>query len=157
MTRIVRSVQYSADTISSKLSSGVIAGLVVEAVVAVLAAAAAFFFYRHWRAALTTPRTFYTPLHRSPGTTTATATGIAPSLETGSNPSSRRNDTSFQPLAAVGRSPQQLGNNGAVQDNISSHAASRSLDSRNVAEGVNSAGQPPNEVRKTPRDRLFCK
>jgi hypothetical protein len=107
----------TSQSAQNNLSSGAIVGLVVEAVVAVLAAAAAFFYYRRWRVALTTPHTSYFPLHRSPETTTATATGIAPSLETWSNPNSRRNDAPLQPLAAVGRSP-----NGAVQDNTSSQA-----------------------------------
>ncbi|KAG6378052.1 hypothetical protein JVT61DRAFT_13733 [Boletus reticuloceps] len=132
-------VPLSNNVISQyKLSSGAIAGLVVEGVIAVLAAAAAAIFYWRWRAALATPSSFYTPLYRSPETTTATATGIAPSLESRSNASSPRNNVSFHPLAAVGGPSQQLDNNTG-----SSHVAA--FDPRFVMEGMNSPGRAPNE------------
>ncbi|KAF8441355.1 hypothetical protein L210DRAFT_3536956 [Boletus edulis BED1] len=125
-----------------KLSSGAIAGLVVEGVIAVLAAAAAAIFYWRWRASLATPSSFYTPLYRSPETTTATGTGIAPSLVSRSNASSPRNNVSFHPLAAVGmpsQDSQQLDNNTTG----SSHVAA--FDPRSVMEGMHSPGRAPNE------------
>ncbi|KAF8135573.1 hypothetical protein EV363DRAFT_1320954 [Boletus edulis] len=93
------------------------------------------------RASLATPSSFYTPLYRSPETTTATGTGIAPSLVSRSNASSPRNNVSFHPLAAVGmpsQDSQQLDNNTG-----SSHVAA--LDPRSVMEGMHSPGRAPNE------------
>ncbi|KIJ67686.1 hypothetical protein HYDPIDRAFT_25166 [Hydnomerulius pinastri MD-312] len=96
-------------TSPNQLSSGAIAGIVVAVVAAVLAAGAAFFFYRRWKAALATQNDLYriyTPQHH-PDTTIATTntSAISTSLETRSNASMLRNDTTSQ--VAPGRLYQQ--------------------------------------------------
>ena len=146
---IIQSVSQSSNFISSKLSSGAIAGLVAEGVIAVLAAAAAVFFYWRWKTTSTASSTPYTPVFRTPGTTTATATatGIAPSVETRSSPGSRGINTTFRPLATAGHSYQQLGNDGPIQGNIPTHVATNSSDSQISAGGLDSPGQVLNGVR----------
>ncbi|KAH0827744.1 hypothetical protein J3R83DRAFT_3339 [Lanmaoa asiatica] len=139
----------SSNISQNTLSSGAIAGLVIEGMVAVLAAAAAFFFYRRWNAALATPRTLYIPLHQSPGTTTASVPGVAPSLESRSDSNTPRNNT-FQPLATVGRSD----NNGTAQGNTHTHVASNSFESRTVAEAATYPDQFLN-VGQTSQRRLL--
>ncbi|KAH7927505.1 hypothetical protein BV22DRAFT_1127314 [Leucogyrophana mollusca] len=91
----------NANVSSGGIGSGAIAGIVVALVVAVAAGAAAFVFYRRWRAAQAAQQDLYrvyTPQQ-------APAAGISSSIETRSNASLVRNETSSN--ATSGRSYQQ--------------------------------------------------
>ncbi|KAN0091014.1 hypothetical protein V8E55_004580 [Tylopilus felleus] len=144
-------VPSSNNDISSpnKISSGAIAGLVVEGVIAVLAAVAAVIFYWRWRAALDAGRTAYTPFPRSPETTTVSAAGIAPSLDTRSNLSSHRNNNASRPFAGVSHE-----DGSTTQDNVSSHVTSPSVDSRLIAQRSSPSGKTANEAYASARRPL---
>lgn len=136
-------VNAAADFITSKLNSGAIAGIVVAVVAAVLGAGAAIFFYRRWKAALASQNDLYriyTPQQQHTETATMAPTGFSSSLETRSNASLLRNDTSIQALA--GRA-QQPANNDAAQYHGAYPVPSGSLDSRGVIDTANSPTQSP--------------
>ena len=130
--------------IYSKLSSGAIAGIVVAVVAAVLSAGAAFFFYRRWKAVIALqydPSRVYTSQQQPLDSVTVAPTGFSSSLETRSNATLLRNDTSTQAFSGA----QQPVNNHAVQQGV---IASGSRDSRSIIDTVSSPTQSAaDEVR----------
>lgn len=143
--------------ITSALSSGAIAGIVIAVVAAILGAGAAIFFYRRWKAALATHHDLYriyTPPQQPPGSATVAPTGVSSSLETRSDATLLRNDTSIQGFA--GRA-QQLANNPAARYDGVGPISSGSRDSRSIVDTGSSPTQSPvDEVRRSrPTDYLL--
>ncbi|KAF8135566.1 hypothetical protein EV363DRAFT_1294414 [Boletus edulis] len=132
----------TSDVSQNKLSSGAIAGIVVAVVAAVLSAGAALLFYRRWKATMATQQDLYraiNPQQRLLASATVAPTGFSSSLETRSNASLLRNDTSIQAFSA--RVQQPANYNAAQYDAVvpAHHpVASDSRDSRSdvVDEGL---------------------
>ncbi|KAG6378046.1 hypothetical protein JVT61DRAFT_13726 [Boletus reticuloceps] len=138
-------LQNTSDVSQNKLSAGAIAGIVVAVVAAVLSAGAALLFYRRWKAAMATQQDLYrtiNPQQRLLASATVAPTGFSSSLETRSNASLLRNDTSIQAFSAR---VQQPANYDAAQYDAIVPAypgvASGSRDSRSIVDTVSSPTQ----------------
>ncbi|KAG8213814.1 hypothetical protein J3R82DRAFT_10529 [Butyriboletus roseoflavus] len=120
-----------------------IAGIVIAVAAAVLGAGAAIFFYRRWKAAMASQHDLYriyTPQQQPPESATAAPTGFSSSLETRSNATLLRNDTTIQTFA--GRA-QQPDNNPAAQYDAVGPISSGSRDSRSIIDTGSSPAQSP--------------